>query len=194
MSECPVKLLQDPSELSDLLHMFRKLKPERVLEVGSLYGGTLWCWINNMATGGLVVSVDMIANNKIHKQGDILDDRKLWAGWAETAKVELITLIGNSGKTTIIQSVEEYSPFDFIFIDGGHEYKTANNNYEIYWPMLRKGGIMAFHDIGSSDENVNNIDVGRWWRDMRQMHRFEGKVIDIVARQGRWGIGVLIKS
>lgn len=47
---------------------------------------------------------------------------------------------------------------DFIFIDGGHSYTDVTNDIRNYYPKLRNGGVIAFHDF-YTDGN---------WRDIRQ--------------------------
>ena len=37
-------------------------------------------------------------------------------------------------------------PFDFIFIDGDHTYEAVKQDFEDWFPLLAKGGIVAFHD------------------------------------------------
>jgi predicted O-methyltransferase YrrM len=36
---------------------------------------------------------------------------------------------------------------DFLFIDGDHTYKGVKEDFEMYSPLVRKGGVIAFHDI-----------------------------------------------
>lgn len=50
------------------------------------------------------------------------------------------------------------APFDFIFIDGSHEYSDVKRDFEDWFPKLENGGYMAFHD--SNRENLN--DDGKW--------------------------------
>jgi len=193
MIGCPVKVLQDPQELEAILKMYQKLRPKKVLEIGSLYGGTLWHWIQNSEPGTVIVSVDMIPNNKAHRASRVLESRKLWDGWAETARVELVPIIGSSTSLMVMESVRFYQPFDFIFVDGGHDYKTVHSDYGNYYPMLRKGGLMAFHDIAALPENVHNIEVGLWWREMTRRGWFDGKIMESITKRRNWGIGIIEK-
>ena len=39
------------------------------------------------------------------------------------------------------------SKLDFVYIDGNHDYKYVKKDIELYWKKLRKGGILAGHDI-----------------------------------------------
>ena len=38
-------------------------------------------------------------------------------------------------------------PIDLLFIDGDHTYVGVKMDFEMYRPLVRKGGIIAFHDI-----------------------------------------------
>ena len=36
---------------------------------------------------------------------------------------------------------------DFVYIDGDHSYKVVKEDLENYYPKIRKGGVLAGHDI-----------------------------------------------
>jgi predicted O-methyltransferase YrrM len=38
-------------------------------------------------------------------------------------------------------------PVDLIFIDGDHSYEGVKQDFEIYAPLVRSDGLIAFHDI-----------------------------------------------
>lgn len=40
--------------------------------------------------------------------------------------------------------------FDFIFIDGDHKYSGVKKDLELYYPKLRRGGIICGHDYDAS--------------------------------------------
>lgn len=40
----------------------------------------------------------------------------------------------------------KHGPYDLIFIDAGHSFEDARCDYLTYAPMVRHGGIVAFHD------------------------------------------------
>ena len=35
---------------------------------------------------------------------------------------------------------------DFVYIDGNHAYEYAKQDIELYWPKLKKGGVLGGHD------------------------------------------------
>ena len=58
-------------------------------------------------------------------------------------------------------------PLDFLYIDANHEYDAVKRDLQIYYPFVKKGGIIAGHDIqykGVSDAVIefcldNNMDL-----------------------------------
>ena len=37
--------------------------------------------------------------------------------------------------------------FDYIYIDADHDYGSVKNDMNVWWPKVKKGGILAGHDI-----------------------------------------------
>jgi len=50
-------------------------------------------------------------------------------------------------------------PVDLLFIDGLHSYDTCRSDHELYAPLVRPGGIVAFHDSAKSDCGVKDYLV-----------------------------------
>jgi len=192
--ECPVPMLQDDFEITALVDIYKELNPHCVLEIGSAHGGTLWCWITNSEKGTEITSVDLISAHKIYggRQG-LIESRALWHGWADEAEVKLNVIDGDSNFDDTAELVREFAPFDFIFIDGGHEYMSIATDVLFYWPMLRKGGVMALHDISYDLDHPHCIEVGRWWRDMNRAGFFGVDVTEIFETLEDNGIGVIRK-
>lgn len=46
-----------------------------------------------------------------------------------------------------------YSSYDFVFIDAMHTFDSVKLDIECWWPRVRTGGVMAFHDYGHRVEN-----------------------------------------
>jgi predicted O-methyltransferase YrrM len=79
-------------------------------------------------------------------------------------------------------------PLDLLFLDGDHSADGVARDFALYEPLVRSGGLIAFHDI---DAHATG-GVPAFWRETRD--RYEH--IEIVDRrhapQGL-GIGILIK-
>jgi predicted O-methyltransferase YrrM len=37
---------------------------------------------------------------------------------------------------------------DFVFIDASHDYESVKEDFEVWFPKMKKGGMMAGHDYG----------------------------------------------
>lgn len=68
-------------------------------------------------------------------------------------------LLGNRFELIKAKSSEVYESlpdesFDFVFIDGDHSIREVLNDLENYMPKVKKGGILAGHDIGLHSVNM----------------------------------------
>lgn len=50
--------------------------------------------------------------------------------------------------------------FDMIFIDAMHTYAACKQDIELWWPRLKPGGIMAFHDYGHTLNKDGSVAGG----------------------------------
>jgi len=65
--------------------------------------------------------------------------------------VKLIQTITKTFKNALMVDHEDHAKFDFIFIDGSHEYKDVLDDIKTLYPLLKKGGIMAGDDYKYGD-------------------------------------------
>jgi predicted O-methyltransferase YrrM len=162
----PVMIQQHEQELGMVLEVYRAIGPRRVLEIGSLYGGTLYHWIGNALPGAMVASIDLPVTPRVQEL------RSKWQEWADGAGVTLFTWEADSRSPSAIAWARKLAPFDFIFVDGDHAKSIVEQDFANYFPMLRPGGRMAFHDICAPD-NHPVIGAGRWWRELRASGRYQ---------------------
>jgi predicted O-methyltransferase YrrM len=174
---------QTESEFRELLKRFHALTPRsRVLEIGSLGGETLWYWIQGVGMGGTVVSIDWRvppsdARYSAHKHGQEV----LWRQWAVGAGVSFTILNADSRAPQTVEDVRRtVRQLDFLFIDGGHDYATVMADYANYGPLVRRGGLIALHDVQGI------ADVTGAWNEIRA-----GKNSQEICHPDGWGIGVI---
>jgi predicted O-methyltransferase YrrM len=92
----------------------------------------------------------------------LVDPYKVFDSYDDVKEQEKLTKAENCAKsklgrykdviTWIKKSSEDAVEFlpkeiDFIYIDGNHNYEFAKKDMEDYFKILKKGGIMAGHDI-----------------------------------------------
>ncbi len=124
------RIAQDPQELWQVVQRLNVLQPDRALEIGVNYGGTTRFW--QIITNDLVVSVDT-------------DTDKVVVDFSDYTLPLFIQ--GDSTDPEIIAKVGELAPYDFLYIDGGHDYQTAKSDWDNYSPMVKPGGLVGFHDV-----------------------------------------------
>lgn len=56
-------------------------------------------------------------------------------------------IIPIKGNSRIIHNQFNDESFDFIFIDGGHDYETVIEDIKGWYPKLKKDGVFGGHDI-----------------------------------------------
>jgi predicted O-methyltransferase YrrM len=85
---------------------------------------------------------------------------------------------------------------DFLFIDGDHSYEGVKKDFEMYSPLVKKGGIIVFHDIVPDYYTRYGIKTGSWagevykfWNEIKE--KYENLEIVKDREQNGFGIGVL---
>ena len=84
------------------------------------------------------------------------------------------------------------SKIDLLFIDGDHSYQAVKKDFELYSPLVRKGGIVVFHDI-INPPPFPTIQVNRFWNELSNKYKVR-EFVDFGDERGwgKWGgIGVV---
>lgn len=157
------------------------LRPKIILEIGTACGGTALIWAH-LAQKRLVTC-------------DLLDKRGfadlLHAFSPPGSACEVTVLIGNSRTPEFTETVRralEGEAVDVLFIDGDHTEQGVAQDYEMYGPLVRPGGLVAFHDIVENQPLPTN-QVQHFWKRLRA----DADVTEFVhdPNQCGFGIGVL---
>jgi len=181
----PAQIYEEILELAELVV---KLKPRRVLEIGTYNGGTLYTWCQLALEDAEIISIDLPGGLF---GGGYPKWRAVLYQHFRKPRQKLHLVRGDSHDPNILEEVEKIlggEKLDFLFIDGDHSYEGVKKDFEMYSPLVRSGGIVAFHDIvPRPPENVGGVP--RFWSEVKS--RF--KHIEIVKdwHQGGYGIGVL---
>jgi hypothetical protein len=136
----PVPIYQSEEELDGLRRLVLASQPESILEIGSLFGGTLWCWMHDSAPGATIVSVDTGVQSFDYRHEEVECARKLWLTWANSLGRNLVEIRADSRDPETVRMVAETGPFDSVFIDGGHDEATVWADLNNYWPMVKPNG------------------------------------------------------
>ena len=175
---------QDRAELYDLAVMVDALKPERVMEIGVCEGGWLWCMEPFFAPGAQIIGIDSLENPVIR-----IDNLR-----------SVIARLGKTHPTTLIEDISQ-SPealdevvkllagkkLDLLHIDGGHDEISARSDWVRYAPLVRKGGLIAIHDIAGVGHKEQQVD--KLWAEIEADETLTTQVIS--HRDTLFGIGIV---
>jgi predicted O-methyltransferase YrrM len=71
------------------------------------------------------------------------------------------------------------------------ENANLSRDFEMYSSLVRKGGIIAFHDVVKHPPYVD-CEVEKFWNEIKNNYKFEELVKDY--NQNWAGIGILFKK
>lgn len=184
---------QKRAELEQLVQRVHAQRPNLVVEIGTMKGGTLKAWCECAADNALIVSIDLPHGEWGGGYDD--DDEHRFHGFCR-AEQRLELIKGNSHDFVIQDRLEQVLDglmVDFLFIDGDHTYKGVKQDFEDYSPYVRSGGLIAFHDV-IDHPKVENCDVNRLWDEIKDCYETEEFVVPGDERTyGPWGgIGLLV--
>ena len=120
---------QVPEELDRLRDLYRKRQPVRVLEIGVWHGGTLREWLAE--TPEVVVAVDPDPQVTDYDVGD---------------HTQFVLVVGRSQEDHVRDQIREHAPYDWVFIDGDHEYSAVKADTEPHFAggNARQPSILQF--------------------------------------------------
>lgn len=179
--------VQVPEEMASLLDDVRNLNPKAVLEIGTFRGGTLYLWTRLAHPDAKIVSVDLPGGK--FGGGYSRMRTPIYRRFPRERQV-LHLLRANSHEANTFETVRGLfgeSGIDFLFIDGDHTYEGVKRDWEMYSPLVRKGGLVAFHDVA---RNYGETQVKRCWDAIKNDFTHREYMAD---PEGLYGIGVLFK-
>lgn len=138
-----MEVLQVPSELVQMVALYREVNPKRVLEIGSWQGGTLQVWLTE-AKPEAVVAVDLDHQNP-----------SAYEGWRQQGTA-LYVVEGDSHDPAIAAAVRRGGPYNWMFIDGDHTEEGVRADVELAISCAAPGALLVLHDVALGRENIGD--------------------------------------
>ena len=183
-----IKPAQNTEEISQLLQILKERKPKVILEIGTAKGGTLFLFSRIASDDATLISIDLPRGR--FGGGYPIWKIPLYKSFArKDQKIYLIREDSHNQETLKkVKNILNDKKIDFLFIDGDHSYEGVREDYQMYSKLVKRGGIIAFHDIVPHPPETG-CDVNRFWLEVREPMRH----IEIVKNwsQGWAGIGVI---
>lgn len=155
-------------ELNCVLMALHETGAKRVLEIGTFDGNTTVNIAQNLPDDGIVVTVDLPVEDPPKDYAIAIDDptkknvtdrrivgaqfkghpaeKRIRQVFGDTAKLDWTTFGG---------------PFDVVFIDGCHAYEYVKSDTEKALAVVKKGGIILWHDYAEMDSVSRAVDEYR---------------------------------
>lgn len=194
-----IKPIQIKKEFLELLKIFKEINPNYIMEIGTAKGGTLFSFCKLAKEDAVIISID-------------LPEGPFGGGYPEwkipiyqsfkKEKQKLYLLRKNSHQEDTLKEVKKIlngNQLDFLFIDGDHTYEGVKKDFEMYSPLVKKGGgIIAFHDINKCNPNylkelkeLYNLEFGVFelWSNIKLLYKNKEIIEDL--KQNSYGIGII---
>jgi cephalosporin hydroxylase len=159
------KMEQWPGEITDFAEFVRsewpKIGARGVVELGVRHGGTSALW-HQLLANARVIGVDRIGHDSY--QEPEFTQRARQMEW----EMKRFTFV--EGNTRDIYTRERVlaalnsAPVGLLFIDADHSYLAVKSDFEIYYPLVAPGGLIAFHDIVDSPRTGGG--VAKFWSEL----------------------------
>ncbi len=183
--------MQIRSEITAFLKFLETRRPERVLEIGTARGGTFFLLSRAASEDAQLITLDL-PNGLFGADSYPWRPHLVRSLGRERQKIH--ALRADSQRAETLDQVRQLlggEALDLLFIDGDHRSEGVKTDFAIYTTLVRKGGLVALHDIVPGEEKYVG-GVPDFWREVKQ----EWRAHEFVEswEQGGYGIGLLEKD
>lgn len=181
--------MQKVSELQCLYAFLKGRDLGVVVEIGSASGGVFYGLCQLARSNATVVSIDL-PGGKFGGEGAQFDDSVL-RGYGRRGQTVHTIRRDSHLKSTLeeLRNAVKGRKIDFLLIDGDHTYEGAKKDYQMYSPLVRKGGAIALHDI-CNHPFVPTCKVDQLWHEVKKGKKHIEMIDADVQTWG--GIGVIL--
>lgn len=179
--------MQDPVEMMFLGEAIQELRPKCLVEIGTGQGGTLFFLTRVASRRSTIISMDLPEG----RTGAYSLRRQLLYECFRRRGQKVRLLRGDTHLAWMVRHLKGLlgeQQIDFLFIDGDRSYAGVKQDFETYGPLVRQGGVIAFHDIMEGERKMVG-DMPKFWSEIKSQYRHSEIVND--PSQSGFGIGLL---
>ena len=181
--------VQMENEIVGFSQVIQDFNPRIVVEIGTKKGGTLYMWARTVKDIEHLISIDLPGGK--YGAGYNKKRIKLYKLFVHDKNCRSAFIRKDSHKAetlTELQQLLRGEMIDFLFIDGDHTYEGVKQDFEMYSPLVKDGGIIALHDIVTETQNCGVKD---FWQEINGCYKHK-KFID-TANHSDKGIALIYK-
>lgn len=149
-----------PGQEKTLYSLATRLAPKSVIvEIGSFKGRSTACLALGSLNSTKIYAIDTFkGNKKDFVEGVQFNGESFYPTFIDNMKKlgvfkKIIPVIGFSSKIGLKWSV----PIDLLFIDGSHVYEDVKRDFELFYPWVKPGGSVIFHDVSPGFPGVFSV-------------------------------------
>lgn len=171
--------MQSRGELGFLYDLLVKVKPKRILEIGTGCGATTALLA---FSGAKVVTVDRFINPK-----------QYWEALWESNKIPHLPITSIKADSQLLNTLnivtDIFDSYDLVVIDAAHELEEGSRDYDLYTSLAP---VVAIHDIVGYEKDDLHADDYDWfptrfWYQIKKEGKFKtDEFVDVPA--GGWGV------
>ncbi len=185
------RTMQNKFEITEFIKYISTIRPKLVLEIGTARGGTLFLLSLFSTTDAHIISLDLPGG--IHGGG--YPRSKILFYKAFVSRNQKLSLLRESSHDPSVlmklKKLLKNQKLDLLFIDGDHTYEGVKKDFEMYGPLVKKNGIIAFHDIAVHTPELD-CQVYRFWNEIKKNYNFREIVKE--GDPNSLGIGIIVKN
>lgn len=183
---------QNELEIMKLIEILEKHNCKNILEIGLGYFGSTHVLFREHfeSVCTVEISIDRVKNFYFNAE------RHFGENYFKEKQSAFIVSNSNSVEAPqkLMKHLEQknFKLFDALFIDGFHGYGTVLLDFLIYSNFVKKGGVIAFHDVSSS---IEDSGVPKFIQDLKKINL--NNVVDTyeeIIYSDDLGIGYFLKK
>lgn len=165
------KASQDKVELIHFLYLLNEIEPKIIVEIGVHQGHSIQTW-KEAFDPELLIGIENDPHDLRFKDFSLIH-------------------ADSTDKRTLLKVIDMLNGrmIDFLFLDGDHTYKGVRKDWENYFPLVRKGGIAAIHDIARVEEGWKGLVETRPFFDLVKIDYPHEEIM-----HGGPGVGIVRKT
>jgi len=183
---------QNDNEIRHLLEIIKQQQFRTICEIGSYKGGTLFLLCQAATDNSRIISIDI--KYPLYRKRAYRNFKK--------GNQKLFCITGDTKSTLTYYKTKialSGRQIDFLFIDGNHSFFGVMNDYIRFSPLVKQGGIIAFHDICPDQYLRNGVKTSSYvggvpffWEALKKSGVRTKEIIEDPSQDG-FGIGILYK-
>ena len=178
------------AEIAGLMNRLLKENIRYAAEIGTMHGGTLFLLTRVALEDATIISIDLPGGPFGGGYG--AERVPFYEGFAR-GNQQVVCIRKDSKRIEAQVALEKAlkeNYLDYLFIDGDHSYEGVKYDFETYKRYVRKGGLIAFHDILGAHPKRVELGVKMLWEEIKEKYPRRAEFVQDYKR-GYAGIGVL---